>query len=74
MELHTKVCKGSETPKPPFSRLPNHPCVLPCPWGMESLSPSSCMELFLEISPIVPRSGTGSKSSSCNLRVQETAS
>lgn len=67
------------SPHPP--RFPNHPCMVPGPRGTGDACPPLPLRgavqlpgrgqpgLFLESSPIVPRSGTGAKSSSCNLRV-----
>lgn len=43
MELETEFCEESETQTnpPPPPRFPNHPCVVPCPWGTgHNVSPS----------------------------------
>lgn len=75
MELETKFCKETETQTPPL-KVSRPPLCGSLPLGYGRHMSSSCAGpmgcgqpgLFLEISPIVPRSGTGAKSRSCNLR------
>lgn len=77
MQLGTKFCKESESQAPLPQGFQTTPAWFPAPawfrgplrwrcaaWGRAAEG------LFLESSPIVPRSGTGAKSSSCTLRAE----
>lgn len=78
MELETEFCKESETQTPPHQGFQTTPAWFPAPGVRDTrvpllhgaVQPMGCGQpgLFLEISPIVLKSGTEAKSSSCNLR------
>ena len=78
MELETEFCKESETQTPPPQGFQTTPAWFPAPGVQDTRVPllhgavqptgRGQSGLFLEISPIVLKSGTEAKSSSCNLR------